>query len=130
MNIRNNPPNVVRKFMPPHALFKYHELYDDITNNGLKLEFQDRHALGELAMMIVEADMLRQQLAEKGEHIEMQGDRNKVTKKNPARDALERLRPHIHKYYLAFGMLPSTRKQKIINAPNTDNVLDDGFGNV
>ena len=128
MDIRANPPDVVRGFMPPKALMKYRELYDDITSSGLILEYQDRHSLGELAMMIVESDKLRQSLASDGESLEVQGDRNMVTKKNPARDALDKLRPHIHRYYAAFGMMPSARRSKVNQPPHQGKTEDDGFG--
>ena len=113
MDIRGNPPGEVRDFNFPHAVNKYRELYDDITNNGVVLKYQDRHALGELAIMFVEMRMLRQDLLDNGEMLEVQGDRNVIKKKNPARDTLEKIRPALLRMMLTFQMAPSARKMGV-----------------
>lgn len=84
--IRNNPPKSVVNF-DEHEM--YRSILADITKNGVTLKYQDRHSLGELAVTLCEMNRLRQELRT-GESMVVQGDRNMITKKNPARDALEK----------------------------------------
>lgn len=90
---------------------QYCILVDDITAAGVVLEFQDRHAVAELAISMVDARHLRADLAENGDWIETQGDRNQIKKKNPSRQALEKLQVHINRLMRDFKMTPNSRKQ-------------------
>ena len=102
--IKNNPPKdvIIRR----EEYEKYWQLLDDIT---IELQFQDRHALAELAVMICEMNYLRQSIKDDGAAMKVQGDRNIVTKKNPALDAIEKLRPAILRLMKEFKMTPNSR---------------------
>lgn len=111
--ILKNPPSCVKNFAEPtRTIEMYRTLYRDITTNGVDLQYNDRHALGELAVMMVEAEILRAQLYEDGnsDAMQVQGDRNMITKKNPARDALEKIRAPMLRLMKEFKMTPSSRK--------------------
>lgn len=122
--IKSNPPASVVE-MEEHEM--YRTLYQDITDNGIVLQYHDRHLLGELAVTLVEMNRLRADLRENGESLELQGDRNMVTKKNPARDALEKLRPAALRIMKAFKMAPDFRGNVL--APPKEKA-DDGFDEV
>lgn len=104
--IKMNPPKSVTTFDENEM---YRSLLSDITKNGVVLKYQDRHSLGELAVTLCEMNVLRQDIREKGESLEVQGDRNMVTKKNPSRDALEKLRAPMLRLMKEFQMTPSSR---------------------
>lgn len=108
--IRDNPPDEISSF---DELQQYLVLYDDISNAGVLLEYQDRHALAELALCMVDMRQLRKDLKENGDWIETQGDRNMVMKKNPARQALEKLQSNVFRLYVAFKITPNSRKLNI-----------------
>lgn len=127
--IRENPPESVTCVA---ELNMYRTLYDDITDNGVLLQYQDRHLLGELAVTQVEMNRLRAELVANGEWLEVQGDRNMVRKKNPCRDALEKLRPVALRIMKEFKMSPMSRGNKAgaglhVENPKND---DDGWGDV
>lgn len=119
--IRTNPPKSVVD-MEEHEM--YWSLLDDITNDGTELQYNDRHSLGELAVSICEMNRLRQDLKDRGEQIEVQGDRNTVTKKNASRDALEKLRSPVLRLMKEFKMTPNSRG-KTFGVSSTD--TGDGF---
>lgn len=124
--IRNNPPPSVRSMgMEEHE--RYWTLLDDLTNNGVQLKYQDRHALGLLAVSLCEMDRLSKELKEQGESMKVQGDRHIITKKNPARDALEKLRAPTMRLMLQFQMTPNSRSKSY--GPEGGN-KDDGFDDV
>lgn len=127
--IERDYPTCVREFVEPvRAIEKYRELYRDIIGAGTQLQYSDRHALGDLAVMIVESEILRGELYEKGDAMEVNGDKgNVVTKKNPARDALEKLRPKIHAMMREFKMTPGSRKSVITNPGSGGSSLDAEF---
>ena len=111
---------------------QYKTLYDDITNNGVILQYHDRFMLAELAVTIVEANRLRAILVEEGEWVEVQGDRNQIRKKNPARDALEKIRPVMLRMMKEFKMSPSSRgaKQGIQLGVENQGDNSDGFNDI
>ena len=124
--IRRNPPSSVRTF-EEHE--KYKVLYDDITDNDVILQYHDRHALAELAVTMCEMDRLRADLIDNGEWQEVQGDRNKIKKKNPARDALEKIRPAVLRLMKEFKMTPSSRGKTTIGLESGAKT-EDGFDEV
>jgi hypothetical protein len=124
--IRRNPPKSVVD-MEEHEM--YWSILNDISGNGVQLQYHDRHSLGELAVSICEMNRLRHELKTNGEAMEVQGDRNKVTKKNPARDALEKLRPAILRLMKEFQMTPSSRG-KTFGPQSGGGKDDDGFDSV
>ncbi|AUS01865.1 putative terminase small subunit [Vibrio phage 2.044.O._10N.261.51.B8] len=125
--IEKNPPLAVTSFpLRVEAIEMYRVLYRDITDNGVELQYNDRHALGELAVTMVECQSLRTEIYDKGEYLEVQGDRNMVTKKNPARDALEKIRPKLYQLMKEFKMTPASRGTKSTGGSG-GNELDDEF---
>lgn len=126
-SVRDNPPMSVTTFV---EMDLYKTLYDDITDNGTTIHFVDRHALGELAVTQCEMRRLREELSEKGESIESQGDRNMVTKKNPARDALQKLYPVMMKLLSEFKMTPNSRGKNFSGKGETGKNTNDGFDEV
>lgn len=129
--IERNPPSCVKKFCNVvEAVEMYRTLYRDITNNGVELQYNDRHALGELAVMMLEMQLLREQLYgdEGGESRTVQGDRNMVTKRNPARDSLEKLRTPVLRLMKEFKMTPGSRNVKA-GRGGIGSEADDEFNN-
>ena len=122
--IRNHPPKSVVNF-DEHEM--YRSILADITKNGVTLKYQDRHSLGELAVTLCEMNRLRQELRDVGESMVVQGDRHMITKKNPARDALEKLRPAVLRLLKEFQMTPSSRGKTF--GPSEGEV-GDGFDNI
>ena len=108
---------------------KYKVLYDDITSNGIILQYHDRHALAELAVTMCEMNTLRENIRMNGEAMNVQGDRNKIMKKNPARDALEKLRPAALRLMKEFKMTPGSRGKTTMGILESGQ-QDDGFGEI
>lgn len=109
--IRERPPSSVSTW---EELDKYRTLYDDIINNGVILQYHHRHALGELSCMLVEMEHLRKCLREDGEAMTVNGDKgNTVTKRNPARDALDKLRTQSFRLMKEFKMTPASQGKNI-----------------
>lgn len=126
MNIREDEPDSIVSLQ---ELDTYRTLYDDLTNNGIILKYHHRHALGELAVMLVEAKHLRQNIKTDGTYMTVNGDKgNSVTKRNPSCDVLEKLRPQIKAYFKEFKMTPLSQG-KVLGLSPTDNDSD-GFGDV
>lgn len=112
--IEKNPPMSVTRFVyTVEAIEMYRGLYRDITSNGVILQYNDRHALGELAVTMLECELLREELYTTGDAMSVNGDKgNQVTKKNPARDALEKIRPKMLQLMKEFKMTPASRNVK------------------
>lgn len=130
MTIRDVPPSSVQTWM---ELDKYKTLYDDITRNGIELLFHHRHALGELACMLVEMELLRKSLLEEGEWAQVNGDKgNQVRKRNPARDALDKLRTQSFRLMKEFKMTPASqsRTNPTADVPNSGSSNDDGYEDI
>ena len=122
--IKRNPPSSVVT-VEEHEL--YRSILADIVDNGVNLKYQDRHSLGELAVTLCEMNRLRDELREKGEAMVVQGDRHMITKKNPARDALEKLRSPVLRLMKEFQMTPSSRGKTY--GPSIGET-DDGFEDI
>lgn len=107
----------------------YRTLYDDITGGGRAIEYQDRHALGELAVTIIEMQELRKHIREHGVMMEVQGDRNMIMKRNGSCDVLDRKTGHYNRLIKAFGMAPEYRPKVqaagFNEGTNTNNEGDD-----
>lgn len=127
--IERDYPTCVRNFVEPvRAIEKYRELYRDIIGAGTQLQYSDRHALGDLAVMMIEEEILQANVYTIGDSMEVNGDKqNMVTKKNPARDALEKLRPKIHAMMREFKMTPGSRKSVATNPGSGGSSLDAEF---
>lgn len=124
--IKKNPPaSVVSK---EHRK-QYNTLYDDISENGTILRYDDRHMLGELAVTLVEMAECREDIAINGRMMTVQGDRNEVTKKNPSVDILLKLQVHVKALFKEFNMSPNTRG-KTSQGSIESGATDDGFGGI
>lgn len=125
--IREKPPSSVATW---EEVDKYKTLYDDITNNGVILQYHHRHALGELACMLVEMESLRRSLRDNGEAMTVNGDKgNTVTKRNPARDALDKLRTQSFRLMKEFKMTPASQG-RTLGIPGDDGGMGDGFDGI
>ena len=120
--IRNNPPSSVVTF---EQVDMYRTYYDDMTENGVLLQYHDRHGLGELAVIICEMNDLRKDLRDHGEHLKVQGDRNQIMKKNPSRDALEKIRPQFFRLMKEFKMTPNSRGSSFMGGQPNGKPKDD-----
>ena len=106
----------------------YHSMYIKIKDSGLVTDARDVYALGMLAVNLALVDEATLDLANKGFHMEVQGDRNKIMKKNPALDVLKDAQSNVRAYLKEFKMTPATRaKQLDTGSPNSG---DDGFGDL
>ena len=109
--IRKNPPESVVTF---EQLQMYKTYYDDLTENGVILQYHDRHGLAELAVIMCEMNTLREDLRVNKEWMKVNGDKgNPVMKRNPARDALEKIRPQYFRLMKEFKMTPSSRGNQV-----------------
>ena len=125
--IREKPPSSVVTW---EERDKYRTLYDDITKNGVVLQYHHRHALGELSCMLVEMEHLRKCLREDGEAMTVNGDKgNTVTKRNPARDALDKLRTQSFRLMKEFKMTPMSQG-KTLGLPGDGGGMGDGFDDI
>lgn len=124
--IRKNPPESVNTF---EQVQMYKTIYDDLTENGVLLQYHDRHGLGELAVIMCEMNELRSDLRLNGEWCEVQGDRNVIKKKNPSRDALEKIRPQCFRLMKEFKMTPSSRGKQV-GVVESAGSNEDGWGDV
>lgn len=125
--IREKPPSSVATW---EEVDKYKTLYDDITNNGVILQYHHRHALGELACMLVEMEWLRKSLRDDGEAMKVNGDKgNTVTKRNPARDAIDKLRTQSFRLMKEFKMTPASQG-RTLGIPGDDGGMGDGFDGI
>lgn len=119
--IRENPPFSV---VTAEQHDVYRTLYDDITNNGVELQYQDRHALAELAVNLVDMNDLRKDITEKGTAMTVEGDKGStVTKRNPSIDVLQKIQPVVIRLMKEFKMMPNSRKQTI------SGIIGGGVGN-
>ena len=124
--VRANPPaSVVSK----EDVKMYVTLYDDITRDGKTLQYQDRHALADLAITLVEMAALRTDIREKGVMMEVDGDRGKVTKRNGSCDVLDRRITAAHRLLKSFGMTPESRPKASAGVVPLEQT-DDKFGEI
>lgn len=123
--IRDLPPSFIRT---EDELKYYHELYDILIKNGQAIEERDKFGLGMLAFNYAQVDTLSLELVN-GVHLQVQGDRQIVSKKNPAIDAMEKVQQQIKFWSKEFRMTPNSRGKTLTGSiPNggkkTHSVLD------
>lgn len=124
--IRNNPPEYIRT---ERQLHYYRTMYDQIKLNGTVIEKVDSAALGMLAVNLALVDSATAAIQNDGFNIEVQGDRNTITKKNPALDVLKDAQTNVKFYLAQFKMTPASRtKQLSTGSGRTDS--SDGFEQV
>ena len=106
-NIRENPPDTVASY---EAQMKYRELYDDLSDGGRVFKYNDRHALGNLACVLVDIRTLRKSLDEEGYWPKVSGDKgNIIRKKSPLADILDKRESQALRLFKEFEMTPSSR---------------------
>ncbi len=128
-SVRDNPPISVTA-LGEVVEEQYVVLFDDITANGTTIQFVDRHALGQLAIILCEMSDLRLELVDKGEAMKVEGDRGMVTKRNPARDALQKLYSVMLKLFGDFNMTPKSRGNNFSGKGESSQTTGDEFDQV
>lgn len=124
--IRDNPPASIAG---QDELKLYQELYDDIVDNGGQLRFDDRYALAELAITLVEMNRCREDIRINGTMMELTGERgNPVTKRNPAVEILQRAQTHAKALFKEFKLTPMSRGRQPAGVENGR--AEDGWGEV
>ena len=124
--VRENPPDSI---ITAGELTVYEVMFDDINSSGRVLQFNDRHALAELAIITVEMKGLRQDIRRDGVMMKVDGDRGEITKRNGACDVLDKRITAHARLLKAFGMAPEYRpKQTGGDVPPQKE--GDGFGDI
>ena len=128
--IIDNPPMMVKDW---REVDMYRTLYTDIVNNGTKIKYVDRHALGVLAVAMCQYESFSEDIQQRGAAMTVEGDRALVTKRNPNLDAAQKLYPVILKLMGEFGMTPNSRSKKLnplIGDNKPSGSSDDGWADV
>lgn len=126
MDVRSSPPDSI---ITQEQVAKYQELHDDIEESGHLLQFRDRHALAELALITCEMADLRKHIADNGVMMTVKGDRGEITKRNGSCDVLDKRIVAQQRLLKAFRMAPDYRPNKDGGSgPPKD--TDDGFGEI
>lgn len=123
MNIRENPPKMIR--LKSHKDL-YQDLYDELTANNVQLQTQDRYPLAIMAINLYLVDEATKDIRKNGMMITVQGDRNKVTKPNPALNALKDAQAILRGLFKEFRMTPSSRP-KTVAGTGGDGKSQDGW---
>ena len=121
------PPKFIRTDL---QLQYYRDTLQKIKKNGTVLQNVDADGLGMLALNLAIVDECMADIADKGIHIEVQGDRNVVTKKNPAVDMLDKAQSAIRFYLKEFKMTPNSRGKTLGGGGNPAERDDDEFDKV
>lgn len=121
-DIRSNPPEFIRN---NEQLFYYQDIHDKLKHAGVLLKIQDSYSLGMLAINLAILDKCNQNILDDGMQITMQGDRNLITKVNPAVSIAKEAQNLVKHYLKEFQMSPKSRGT---NAGfNINPLADDGF---
>ena len=105
-----NMPDFLRSNMQKKY---YHSMYSKIKDSGLVTDSRDVYALGMLAVNLALVDEATDDLEKNGFHLQVQGDRNVITKKNPALDVLKDAQSNVRAYLREFKMTPATRAKQL-----------------
>lgn len=124
MPVKDNSKDIMMFHMPDFLRTKlqkyyYHSMYSKIKDSGLVTDSRDVYALGMLAVNLALVDEATEDLQNNGFHLRVQGDRNMISKKNPALDVLKDAQSNVRAYLREFKMTPATRAKQ----------LDTGNGN-
>lgn len=126
MSIREKPPGSIKTWEEGNM---YRTLYDDISEGGVVLDKNHRHALAELALLVLEMQSLRAHINRHGASMTVNGDKgNTVTKRNPSVDALQKCRVQYLQFLKEFNMTPASNKKKL-SLPGVQRE-DDGWDDV
>ena len=106
----------------------YNGMYDKIKSNGTVMTGVDSYALGMLSFNLALVDECAWSIDREGLTLEVQGDRNVITKKNPALEVLKDAQSAVRFYLKEFGMTPNSRGKEL--NPQANNESNDGFDKV
>ena len=106
MDIRENPPAMIR--LKAHKDL-YQQIYDELTSNNVQLQTQDRYPLALMAINLHIVDLAMKDIKKNGMMIKVQGDRNTITKPNPALNAMKDAQASLKSLFKEFRMTPASR---------------------
>lgn len=121
MSIRDNPPRIIQT---EQQLQYYCDIFDELSTNEVQLQTQDRYPLAVMAinMSIIEEAAIS--IGKDGMTIEVQGDRNVVTKPNPAVAALKDAQNTVRALFKEFRMTPASRPKGGLTGSGKDGDAD------
>ena len=116
-SVRERPPLSI---ITEEQFHEYVTLYDDISSGGTEILTEDRHALAELAISLVEIRACRKDIEENGSMVKTKSDRNAdILKVNPNFANVQKLQVHIKSMFKEFNMTPNSRsKPQGFTSPN------------
>ena len=115
--LKDNPPRFIRT----HDQIEYYvEVIDLFVDNGIPIRDQDIFAIGTLALNLALLDECSVSISEDGMMMETQGDRNIVTKVNPAVAMQKEAQGALRYYFDRFLMTPSARKASALTGAGND----------
>ena len=79
--IRENPPPLINS---EQELFYYEYICDQLNDNNVPVKNQDALTIGVFAANLAMIDECNKSISEDGMMMEVQGDRNKISRTNPA----------------------------------------------
>lgn len=106
MDIRDNPPKILR--LKRHKDY-YCDIIDELRSNNVALKTQDRYPLAIMAVNLVIVEEATKSIQKNGMTIVVQGDRNQVTKQNPAVAAMKDAQNILKALFKEFQMTPASR---------------------
>lgn len=104
--IRENPPRFI---ITEGQLRYFYELLDALEENKVPLQTQDAFALGTMALNYDAIDEAQRSISDDGMMMEVQGDRNRISKANPAISVLKDAQANVRFYIDKFNMTPQSR---------------------
>ena len=123
MDIRENPPKMIR--LKSHKDL-YQGLYDELTSNNVQLQTQDRYPLALMAINLYIVDEATKDIRKNGMMVKVQGDRNIITKPNPALAAMKDAQANLKALFKEFRMTPASRP-KMAAGTNGTGESEDGW---
>ncbi len=92
----------------------YNQIIDKLTRSNGGIDDRDEYAIGMLSVALALVDFCTNDIHENGMMIEVQGDRNVISKQNPSLRLLEQANRDLKFYLKELGLTPTSR--------TTDNV--------
>ena len=123
MDIRENPPAMIR--LKAHKDL-YQQIYDELTSNNVQLQTQDRYPLALMAINLHIVDLAMKDIKKNGMMIKVQGDRNTITKPNPALNAMKDAQASLKSLFKEFRMTPASRP-KMATGTGGNGKSEDGW---
>lgn len=122
MSLRDAYPAFV---IGERAIFYYQSVYDQLVSNEVIMQSQDCYALGVLALNLSLVEQATNDISKNGMSITMQGDRNEVTKANPAINVLKESQAQVKHYFKEFRMSPGSRGKELVISKTESDGFDD-----